>query len=578
MIILSLLLSVTLSCGGPDGPDTPGGETSDPVKLQVIEGMPSVNTMNTHVGQEKWSVLQPMYRYFTKVQHTFLTELVPDSSTDQKTAVYPRIKRMANGRYLMLYHGGKLGTRCFFTTSDDLKHWETPQLLFGPERVTVGGISDWRRYVNPDAVVMPDGEIIAVFSYRDTDNYPKGIGGGLVLRRSLDNGKTWTAPEHIYTGTNWEPYLLLLPDGRLHCYFTDATPMTRNSGTSVLVSSDRGKTWSDKIRCSRIYKYEYDGPNTEYTGEKIFTDQMPCFRVLNDGKTLFGFLEDRLEEPESILGTSYYMMSAVYNDGLDWKPLGEVTPGPERRQSLVLIGAAGYVSTFPSGEVAISCNIDMLFSLKLGDATATDFGSWKEGWLQPFPDKGYWGCTEVLDGNRILSANSCSVDGLQLGMFWLNHRIDAPKLNVTLDGNGGEWSLGHGALYVGNKEGGEAMIRAARNGDNLYLIVDRRGKKPVTLQLSFGQGRIVQIKIDEEGNVVSDNTKVQGKSREGKADDKSTGTVTEIAIPLSETGIQGASSGTLVCIYASIAGTNGPVPFSFADPDKPDTWQRIALR
>ena len=121
------------------------------------------------------------------------------------------------------------------------------------------------------------------------------------------------------------------------------------------------------------------------------------------------------------------------------------------------------------------------------------------------------------------------------------------------------------------------MIRAARNGDNLYLIVDRRGKKPVTLQLSFGQGRIVQIKIDEEGNVVSDNTKVQGKSREGKADDKSTGTVTEIAIPLSETGIQGASSGTLVCIYASIAGTNGPVPFSFADPDKPDTWQRIAL-
>ena len=28
-----------------------------------------------------------------------------------------------------------------------------------------------------------------------------------------------------------------------------------------------------------------------FAGEKIFTDQMPCFRVLNDGKTIFGFIE-----------------------------------------------------------------------------------------------------------------------------------------------------------------------------------------------------------------------------------------------------------------------------------------------
>ena len=111
----------------------------------------------------------------------------------------------------------------------------------------------------------------------------------------------------IFEGTNWEPYLLQLPDGRIQCYFTDCLPATRNSGTSVITSTDNGRTWHGHMRVCRQYKYDDKGV-------RIFTDQMPCFRLLNDGETLFGFLEARLE-PEGPQGNSIYTMSAVRNRG-----------------------------------------------------------------------------------------------------------------------------------------------------------------------------------------------------------------------------------------------------------------------
>ena len=192
-------------------------------------------------------------------------------------------------------------------------------MLYEPEPVVIDGDSDVIRYVNMDAVVLPDGEILAVCSYRASSHYDRGVGGGLKLIRSKDNGRTWSAPEIIYEGLNWEAYLLLLPDQRtIHCYFTDAIPQSRNSGTSLITSTDKGVTWSGKSRICRQYKYDYtcpvhdpaavgapcppDCPKMEFLGQKIYTDQMPCFRVLNDGKTIAGFMEARLETPTNING------------------------------------------------------------------------------------------------------------------------------------------------------------------------------------------------------------------------------------------------------------------------------------
>ena len=240
--------------GGENG----GSSTVTPGKgtgLHTIGEILPYTTVNSHAGEEKWSVLQPMWNDFSVVPHSYLIDQsLPEA---QRTVYYTRIKKMANGRYLMLYMGGELGSRCYATTSDDLLKWSTPELLLEPVQETVAGASDWIRYSGPDAVVLPNGDVLAVFSFRANNHYSQGIGCGLVTMRSRNNGLTWSAPQKIHDGPTWEPYLLVLPDGRIQCYFTDPIPMTKNSGTSVLVSSDNGQTWTPKIRCSRMYKYDY---------------------------------------------------------------------------------------------------------------------------------------------------------------------------------------------------------------------------------------------------------------------------------------------------------------------------------
>jgi len=92
------------------------------------------------------------------------------------------------------------------------------------------------------------------------------------------------------------------------------------------------------MRVSRQYKYDDNGV-------KIFTDQMPCFRPLNDGSTIFGFLEARIE-PSGPQGKSKFMMSIVRNNGFEWKLLGETGVDPEDRETNVVEGCAEKVRDF----------------------------------------------------------------------------------------------------------------------------------------------------------------------------------------------------------------------------------------
>ena len=180
--------------------------------------------LNSHAGEEQWSVMQPMYDYYQFIPHN---ELTGDVAEAQRTAMYYRVKKLADGGYIMFWHGGATGSRIWSSLSSDFKTWSEPRLMLSPKLNMVNGVEDWRRFVNIDAVVMPDGELVAAYSFRATNAYSSGQGCGIMLIRSKDNGCTWSEPVQIYDGPNWEPYLLLLPDGKtIHCYFTDAKPQT----------------------------------------------------------------------------------------------------------------------------------------------------------------------------------------------------------------------------------------------------------------------------------------------------------------------------------------------------------------
>ncbi len=532
----------------------------------------------SHAGEEKWSVMQPMTGYSYIIPHAWLTKDAPD---DQRKAMYPRIKKMASGEYIMFYHGSPTGSRIWSSISSDFKEWSEPVLLYGPETVTVNGAKDWRRFVNMDAAVMPDGEILAVCSFRATEHYNSGLGCGLMLTRSTDNGRSWSDPVQIYEGPNWEPFILRLPDGKLQCYFTDATPQTRNSGTSLIESSDGGDSWSLKKRVCRQYKYRYDGPDGDFSGQNIYTDQMPCFRVLNDGKTLFGFIESRLERTPSIYGDSYYALSAIWNDGLEWKDLGENSEGPETRVSNVIEGGGGYVAVFPSGETVISGHIGGKFKMKVLDHTGgrNSGTEWDQGWFSPFSGMGYWSCTEVDSPLTMVAAMHCDT-GMEFGKFYLNHRIDAVAADVLVDGDGSEWQSVD-ALYLGTVNGSETIFRASRDDENLYLISetvseDKTGATRVDMLLTNPERKdVTTVKISSSGSVSTSDTAASAAFRYGKTADGRVGFTVEISIPLESLRL---SAGSTVCLYAAMS-DGGPVStFTMSEKSDADTWLHIKIK
>ncbi len=576
LIICVLLAIPSISCTAETVPAADGDGT---VRLNVASEMmqSAASSLNSHAEEEQWSRLQPMYGTYIVLPHKWLLGDVPE---DQNFANYPRIKKMADGKYIMFYHGGQYGSRIWSVTSPDLKTWSTPVMHYSPVRVTVDGEDDWRRFVNMDAVVLRSGDILAVCSYRAAGHYGEGKDGGLMLIRSSDNGKTWTEPQKIYDGVNWEAYLLELPDGRIQCYFTDPIPQTRNSGTSLIVSEDGGYTWSRKIRVCRQYKYDYDGPNTEYTGQKIYTDQMPCFRVLNDGKTIAGFLEARLETPLSVTGASYCKMSMVWNDGLEWKDLGEESAGPEKRVTNFMKGGSGYMATFPSGEVVISCNSDSRFMLKVLDRNAEcPYGSiWIEDWMYPFPGKGFWGSVETDSPVTLVGAMHDDT-GIQIERFWLNHRIDAASEDVTVDGNASEWGTSQ-ALYLASESGTETIFRSARDADNLYLAVETAcpsDNQVHELYLKFNNSSksgTVTVRITPSGEVTASGAEIGWASSKAVAKDGRDGVVTELGIPLS---VLEAGDGDYIRFFAKAVTSGSTATFSLSDQENPDSWQRIRL-
>lgn len=568
-------------------------DETDYVRLVTVDDFLDVEAVsNSHAGDELRSVLQPVYKYFNEIPNSELTVGAPQG--EQEEAFYPRIKCLKNGAFIMFYMGGQHGSRIWCRTSMDFINWTEPLMLLEPQKISVtessGAVAqDWRRFANMDAVVLPEGEIIAVCSYRAGSHYSQGIDCGIIEIRSLDNGKTWSSPRVIYEGPNWEPYILRLPDGTLHCYFTDPIPQTRNSGTSLIVSEDDGNTWGGKKIVCRQFKYEYktlSDDYVQYNGQRIYTDQMPVFRVLNDGKTIFGFMEARLESPapeDCALDkySSHYMMSLVWNDGFIWMPPEGDEDLPARRETNICKGSGGYVETFPSGEIVISAAIGSLFMMKIGNMSATEWQggiSGDCGWLKGFDQNGFWGCMERYGDNALLA----SMKGpacLQTGMFYLNNRVDVHE-KMHVGGDDQEWENVAEGLYISSKESKNgAFFRFCHSSDTLFVRIDREDpmsgeNNQLELLFAVGNGPTTSVCLLPSG-VIAAPKEVEAVCRKAKTSRNGKGYVYEVSIPYSCLG--DLRNNDYINFYADMKEGGVSNCFTFSDMNRKETWQCLKI-
>lgn len=125
-------------------------------------------------------------------------------------------------------------------------------------------ISGQGAFTYPALLLLPNGELQAYFLHIDNDrggenarNPVDGLKNAICLTRSNDGGKTWGEPASIVgQGTAcWKrpgdvgvlyrsPWPMLLQDGRILVAFARRRPP---SGIGGVVSSDRGRTWSEEF-------------------------------------------------------------------------------------------------------------------------------------------------------------------------------------------------------------------------------------------------------------------------------------------------------------------------------------------
>ncbi len=444
------------------------------------------DAIDSHSTETALSTLELDYRRSYKIDN--------DEMISSGSMWYPRIKRLADGTYILFFQDGRYGGNVFYTRSADAKNWDTPSKLYS-SHLTYNN-TYMRNYANCDAIQLKDGTLLtaAIFHAVKKDESSASPSRflmsekGIVLRRSSDGGRSWSEQEVLYNGRCWEPSFLQLPDGTVQLYFTQSAPkdavykteMGNNvsSGVGMITSSDGGKSWAP-----RVLTYPYVTRNIaaqpiyEENGITMMTDQMPVAVLLHDNETILMTAESLLPDKSS------HSVSIIRSHDFFSTHLEENEYGPEDRDDFAVTGASPYIALFPSGETVLSAFAWLRHNLYIGNSLGTEFNFDRIFDPMPHQEVAMWGDLFVADAHTLLtSAGDTIVDenettnlnstGIGVSTIILNHRIDAKTAAVTVDGYTSDWDDNTDALFVGSVSQAQSSIRAAHDASNIYLLAE----------------------------------------------------------------------------------------------------------
>ena len=447
---------------------------TEPVKEDIKVHIHSFDELNKDVTADSHG---STYRFSSLEMNARQYRTLDSSDTKVSNAMYPRVKQMNDGTYFVVYQQGKYGSTIYFATTKDLVNYSAPKAVLSMESIKNG--TDKLKYMTADACIAKNGDIIIVSSYRAEKAYSKNLDeDGIVIVRSSDGGKTWTKPQNVYIGLNWEPNIICLPSGELQIFFTHSAPMIhyygmfddrRSNGAGLLRSTDDGKTWSPLVTGA---PYEAQRAMQQYVGiyhgQKFMTDQMPVACVLNNGTTAVAC--------ESYTKENDYKISIGVSEDNFARDLAIDETGPAKRANNMFAGAGPYLDQFESGETLLTYNTSNKFYVRLGSSTALGFGDN----MQVFDDmKGYWG-SNLVDGTHsavlafpnVVSKDDKLTSSLCIGRFFLNHDVRPTEGKITVDGNNEEWTCGD-AHFVGSDTQAQMSVRYAFDNGDLLILAER---------------------------------------------------------------------------------------------------------
>ena len=433
--------------------------------------------INSHADGYKRSSLKMMYNSFQ----------VCDEGDGYRYPHYARIRKMSDGSYIQMWQtpsdedaskGNKNGKDVYYSLSKDFKTWTTPTELFKSKSVYYDLFNrDTRHYSNGNGIVLSNGDFLAVACFRAPEIYNNEdykSYQGLAIKRSTDCGKSWSTEQIIYNGPCWEPHLMEVEEGVIHCYFAESRPWISgsHSGTSLVISQDGGSTWSPSVG-SEPYRVMRKKWFSEKDETYFYTDQMAVGVKLNGSSQLVFAVE--CVDSRNTSNQETLSSSVVYSpENGQWNYLqGEEEASCSRLDKLGS-GGAPYLIQFHSGETifSYSSSSDNKMYYKVGDEKASSFTSVSRLML---PYKGSWGGMEMESSHTLLACRYSSnndVPALSRARFALNHNIKASSGVHMADADNSDWSNADEALYVGSISANWATLRCSQDSDKVYFLIE----------------------------------------------------------------------------------------------------------
>ena len=607
---LAACQSPQVQTGEPESSSDAGGDQTPPSDENAIvnyydKGELTVNKisdLNTDGGKDTHAdIAQYSSLEINQREQTSLGSLDLGGST---CPFYSRIRKLQNGQFIMTYQHGQVSSEVYVAYSKDGIRWSGAKKLFTvvPH---IGGYDDKMLFMTADLLVSKEGTVIVVCTFRGQKNYQQDVrSNGMVVIRSSDNGKTWTSPEIIFTGTVWEPCINQLDTGEIQVYFTQTAhtleiygfdERRRSNGTGLLRSYDDGKTWTKQVGFSgQIVAQEYIMEHPR--NYPCMAAQMPsCIQLHNGSLALAYELQD---------ASGSYKLSIAYSKDNFAKSLEFFEEGPADIKKRFQSGGGPQLIQFESGETLLSFHTGDLH-LTLGDGGARNFYDIYD----PFDGHSTLWAGICPDTTHSVIVSSCNItskretDGWALASFldvarlYLNHQIEAKKTAVALDGKSDDWTANTDAHFVGSETQAQSSIRVAHDDDNVYFLIERLDNYLTTAdgQAIFleASGGYISLKIDAKGELTAklyNDVRPKAYEIEGLEyrvsivgtlddDEKDTGMIFEIKIPKSALII--GNDGLIIyntTLYNKDEDANSKTDtFTGASNTDLSSWQRVML-
>jgi len=186
--------------------------------------------------------------------NTWGSPIMVGTSFTSTTAVSGPVVELANGDLIMAVYGRNVNDPNYYSVHS-LKSTDGGN-TWGSEATIGNGIADSLYYAEPNLVLLPNGNLLALI--RDVTT-----GSKIYSSISTDSGATWSAPTVAFNGTG-APRVILLHSGNLLAVYRSYGGANSTKGVAYRISTDNGATWTSDAQEAYLdiatYLMDYASP------------------------------------------------------------------------------------------------------------------------------------------------------------------------------------------------------------------------------------------------------------------------------------------------------------------------------